>query len=83
MNERRNQDSIDQQLLQLIKQEHPESVQELVELAKAHLSINDKDARKHVVQLIDQEKITLNAMPSQTPVPCPPTHFPVTQTGFG
>jgi len=61
LNERHNQDSIDQQLLQLIRQEHPESVQELIELAKTHLSINDKDARKRVLQLIDQEKITLKA----------------------
>lgn len=55
-----NEDSmIDQRILRLVTRENPESVEQLVKLAKERLSLKDEEALKHILQLVDQGKIKL------------------------
>jgi hypothetical protein len=53
--------------LQLVKKENPESVEQLQKLAKEKLSLADEEALKHIMQLINHEKIKLKESPKQTP----------------
>lgn len=59
--------AIEQQLLQLIKDENPQTVRDLVNLATTRLSLSDKRALGKIQQLINQEKIKLKT-PSE-PIP--------------
>jgi hypothetical protein len=59
--------AIEQQLLQLIKDENPQTVRDLVNLATTRLSLSDKRALEKIQQLINQEKIKLKT-PSE-PIP--------------
>jgi hypothetical protein len=58
---------IEQRILQLVKRENPESVEQLLKLTKERLSLKDEEALKHIMQLINHEKIKLKEPPQQTP----------------
>jgi hypothetical protein len=79
MKTKQNQNSIDQQLLQLVKQENPESVKQLIELAKQRLPISDEEARKRIVELVNQGKITQGEQP-KTSLPTLSTYLRSSKT---
>lgn len=58
---------IEKRILELVKKENPESVEQLVKLAKEKLSLTDEEALKHVMQLINHGKIRLEKRFQQTP----------------
>jgi len=53
--------AIEQQLLQLIRDENPQTVTELANLATRRLSLSEKQALEKIQQLINQDKIRLKA----------------------
>jgi hypothetical protein len=53
----------EQALLEITTREKPESIKHLVDLAKARLSIGEAEALKHVVALINQDRIKLEPPP--------------------
>jgi len=67
LTKRQNEDaSIEQHILQLVKKENPENVEQLQKLAKEKLSLTDEEALKHIMQLINHEKIKLKEPPKPT-----------------
>jgi hypothetical protein len=63
-----SKDSItEEQIIQLVKNENPENVEQLLKLAKEKLSLTDEEALKHIMQLINNEKIKLKEHSQQTP----------------
>jgi len=58
---------IEQRILELVKRENPESVEQLLKLTKERLSLTDEEALKHIMQLINNEKIKLKEHSQQTP----------------
>ncbi|MDI6691061.1 MAG: DUF1616 domain-containing protein [Candidatus Bathyarchaeota archaeon] len=63
-----SKDSItEEQIIQLVKKENPENVEQLQKLAKEKLSLTDEEALKHIMQLINHEKIKLKEHSQQTP----------------
>jgi len=68
LTKRQNEDaSIEQHILQLVKKENPENVEQLLKLAKEKLSLTDEEALKHIAQLINREKIKLKEPSKPTP----------------
>jgi len=68
LTKRQNEDDIiEQHILQLVKKENPENVEELLKLTKERLSLKEEEAKKHILQLINHEKIKLKEPPQQTP----------------
>jgi hypothetical protein len=68
LTKKQNEDaSIEQHILQLVKKENPENVEQLQKLAKEKLSLTDEEALKHITQLINHEKIKLKEHSQQTP----------------
>jgi len=51
--------TIEQRLLELVKKENPENIEQLLKLAKEKLSIERDEALEHIMQLINNEKIGL------------------------
>jgi hypothetical protein len=51
--------TIEQRILELVKKENPENVEQLVKLAEEKLSLKQEEALKHVMQLINNGKIKL------------------------
>jgi hypothetical protein len=58
---------IEQRILELVKRENPESVEQLLKLTKERLSLKDEEALEHIMQLINNEKIKLKEHSQQTP----------------
>jgi len=55
-----SKDSItEEQIIQLVKKENPENVEQLLKLTKEKLSLKHEEALKHIMQLINNEKIKL------------------------
>jgi hypothetical protein len=52
--------SIEEEILRLVERENPESIRQLLDLAKAKLAINEKEAIQHIQQLITEKRIWLN-----------------------
>lgn len=50
---------IERRILQLVKEENPETVEQLVNLTKERLSLGDEEALKYTLQLVNHEKIKL------------------------
>jgi len=50
---------IEQHILELVKKENPENIEQLLKLVKEKLSLKQEEALKHIMQLIDNEKIKL------------------------
>ena len=59
--------TIEQRILELVKKENPENVEQLLKLTKEKLSLKHEEALKHILQLINREKIKLKE-PSK-PIP--------------
>jgi hypothetical protein len=59
--------SIERQILELVKKENPENIENLLKLAKEKLSLTDEEALKHIMRLINQEKIRLKQPQKPTP----------------
>jgi len=60
LTERRTENSIiKQRILELVKKENPENVEQLLKLTKDKLSLKEGEALKHIMQLISDEKIKL------------------------
>jgi hypothetical protein len=65
---KKNEDvSIERQILKLVKKENPENIEKLLKLAKEKLSLTDEEALKHIMRLINQEKIRLKQPQKPTP----------------
>jgi len=65
---RQTEDSmIEQHILELVKKENPENVKQLLKLTKERLSLKDEEALKHIMQLINHEKIKLKEPSQSTP----------------
>jgi hypothetical protein len=58
---------IERQILELVKKENPENIENLLKLAKEKLSLTDEEALKHIMRLINQEKIRLKQPQKPTP----------------
>ena len=68
MTKKQNEDAdIEQRILQLVEKENPENVEQLLKLAKEKLLLTDEEALKHVMQLINREKIKLKEPPKLPP----------------
>jgi len=68
LTKRQNEDDIiEQHILQLVKKENPKNVEQLLKLTKERLSLKEEEAQKHILQLINHEKIKLKEPPQQTP----------------
>lgn len=68
MAKKTSEDSIiEEQILELIKKENPESIEQLIKLTKERLSLKDEEALKHVMQMINQEKIKLKEQAKSIP----------------
>jgi len=68
LTKKQNEDAdIEQHILELVKKENPENVEQLRKLAKEKLSLTDEEALKHITQLINREKIKLKEPPQPTP----------------
>jgi hypothetical protein len=63
----KNENSVEQHLLELIGKENLESVEQLQKLAKEKLSLKDEEALKHIIHLINQGKIKLRQPQKPTP----------------
>jgi hypothetical protein len=59
--------SIEQRILELVKKENPENVEQLLKLAKEKLSLKHEEALRHILQLINNEKIKLKEPSKSTP----------------
>jgi len=57
----------EQPLLELVKKENPENVEQLLELAKGRLSLKEEEAIKHIMKLISDGKIELKQPFMSTP----------------
>jgi len=58
---------IERQLINLIKKEKPQSIEQLVHLAKEKFSLKEKEALDHIIKLLNQEKIRLTEEAKVTP----------------
>jgi hypothetical protein len=58
---------VEEQILQLVKNENPENIEQLLKLAKEKLSLKEDEALKHIVQLINEDKIRLKETFKPTP----------------
>ena len=58
---------IEQRILELVKKENPENVEQLLTLTKERLSLKHEEALKHIMQLINNEKIKLKEPPKLPP----------------
>jgi len=58
---------IEQRILELVKKENPENVEQLLKLTKERLSLTDEEALEHIMQLINHEKIKLKEHSQPTP----------------
>jgi hypothetical protein len=58
---------IEDQIIQLVKNENPENVEQLLKLTKEKLSLKHEEALKHIMQLINNEKIKLKEPSKPTP----------------
>ena len=58
---------IEQRILELVKKENPKNVEQLLKLTKERLSLKDEEALKHIMQLINHEKIKLKEHSKPTP----------------
>jgi hypothetical protein len=58
---------IEQCILELVKKENPENVEQLLKLTKEKLSLKEGEALKHIMKLINDEKIKLKEPPKSTP----------------
>jgi len=58
---------IEQPILELVKKENPENVEQLLELAKEKLSLKEEEAIKHIMKLISDGKIKLKQPFTPTP----------------
>ena len=56
---KKSKESIEEQIIQLIKSEKPENIQQLVKLAEEKLNLSEKDILKNVIRLINENKIKL------------------------
>jgi hypothetical protein len=65
--------SIEEEILRLVERENPESIRQLLDLAKAKLAINEKEAIQHIQQLITEKRIWLNE--PLTPAPRKPKEY--------
>jgi hypothetical protein len=65
--EQTSDSTIKQQILELVKKEKPENIHQLLTLAKNKLSLNHKEALKHIIQLINNGKIKLKKPPKPPP----------------
>ena len=54
-------------ILELVKKENPKSIEQLLKLAEEKLSPKQEEALKHIMQLIDNEKIKLKSHISRFP----------------
>lgn len=59
----------EEQIIQLVKKEKPENLEQLLKLTKERLPLKDEEALKHIMQLINQEKIRLKEPSKPTPQP--------------
>lgn len=63
-----SKDSItEEQIIQLVKNENPENVEQLLKLTKEKLSLKHEEALEHIAQLINHEKIRLKEQSKPTP----------------
>lgn len=62
-----NDSVIEDQIIQLVKKENPENVEQLLKLTKEKLSLKHEEALKHIMQLINHEKIKLKEQSKPTP----------------
>lgn len=68
MTKKQNEDAgIEQRILQLVKKENPENIEQLLKLTKERLSLRHEEAQEHIMQLINHEKIKLKEQSKQTP----------------
>jgi hypothetical protein len=58
---------MEQGILELVKKENPKNVKQLLKLTKERLSLKEEEALKHIMQLINDEKIKLKEPPKPTP----------------
>jgi hypothetical protein len=62
-----NDSKIEQYILELVKKENPENVEQLLTLTKERLSIKEGETLKHIMKLINNEKIKLKEPPKLPP----------------
>lgn len=58
---------IEQRILELVKKENPENIKQLIKLTRERLSLKDEEALKHIMQMINHEKIRLREPPRPPP----------------
>lgn len=59
MTKKSDDSAIEQSILQIVKKENPENVEQLTKLVEERLSLKEEEALNRILRLIDQEKIKL------------------------
>jgi hypothetical protein len=55
--------TVEEHIVQLIKGENPENIQQLIKLIQNKLVLSEKEAHKHVMRLVNEQKIKLTQPP--------------------